>query len=133
MNTFAICLPFRRRRRYHTVYLHASSICSIDFGCKQKYLWSCFLVLMFVQFFLTDNFTITKGSISSNNQIIYVHCLALQCLHKKNYSSQFELISSPFLHLPACRRLLFPLFHACNKGNRRRLHAGNSYTGAASP
>ena len=27
--------------------------------------------------------------------------------------------------LPACRRLLFPLLHACNKGNRRRLHAGN--------
>ena len=26
--------------------------------------------------------------------------------------------------LPACRRLLFPLLHACNKGNRRRLHAG---------
>ena len=29
------------------------------------------------------------------------------------------------LNLPACRRLLFPLLHACNKGNRRRLHAGN--------
>ena len=35
--------------------------------------------------------------------------------------------------LPACRRLLFPLLHAekflcsaCNKGNRRRLHAGNA-------
>ena len=28
------------------------------------------------------------------------------------------------LWLPACRRLLFPLLHACNKGNRRRLHAG---------
>ena len=29
--------------------------------------------------------------------------------------------------LPACRRLLFPLLHAekGNKGNRRRLHAGN--------
>ena len=27
--------------------------------------------------------------------------------------------------LPACRLLLFPLLHACNKGNRRRLHAGN--------
>ena len=27
--------------------------------------------------------------------------------------------------LPACRRLLFPLLPACNKGNRRRLHAGN--------
>ena len=26
--------------------------------------------------------------------------------------------------LPACRLLLFPLLHACNKGNRRRLHAG---------
>ena len=26
--------------------------------------------------------------------------------------------------LSACRRLLFPLLHACNKGNRRRLHAG---------
>ena len=26
--------------------------------------------------------------------------------------------------LPACRRLLFPLLHAENKGNRRRLHAG---------
>ena len=26
--------------------------------------------------------------------------------------------------LPACRRLLFPLLHACNKENRRRLLAG---------
>ena len=26
--------------------------------------------------------------------------------------------------LPACRRLLFPLLHACNKGNRKRLRAG---------
>ena len=26
--------------------------------------------------------------------------------------------------MPACRRLLFPLLHACNKGNRRRVHAG---------
>ena len=26
--------------------------------------------------------------------------------------------------LPACRRLLFPSLHACNKGNTRRLHAG---------
>ena len=30
--------------------------------------------------------------------------------------------------LPACRRLLFPLLHACNKGNRRRLHAGKRKT-----
>ena len=28
--------------------------------------------------------------------------------------------------LPACRRLLFPLLH---KGNRRRLHAGNLFSG----
>ena len=33
-------------------------------------------------------------------------------------------INAP-IDLPACRRLLFPLLHACNKGNRRRLHAGN--------
>ena len=32
--------------------------------------------------------------------------------------------------LPACRRLLFPLLHACNKGNRRRLHAGKSPFGS---
>ena len=31
-------------------------------------------------------------------------------------------------HLPACRRLLFPLMHACNKGSRRRLHAGKLST-----
>ena len=30
--------------------------------------------------------------------------------------------------LPVCRRLLFPLLHACNKGNRRRLHAGKRKT-----
>ena len=36
----------------------------------------------------------------------------------------------PMINLPTCRRLLFPLLHAergfsaCNKGNRRRLHAG---------
>ena len=30
------------------------------------------------------------------------------------------------LCLPACRRLLFPLLHAENKGNRRRLHAGKN-------
>ena len=35
-----------------------------------------------------------------------------------------EILRS-FRGLPACRRLLFPLLHACNKGNRRRLHAGN--------
>ena len=34
------------------------------------------------------------------------------------------------LVLPACRRLLFPLLHACNKGNRRRLHAGNVWSKA---
>ena len=29
------------------------------------------------------------------------------------------------LHYTRCRRLLFPLLHSeCNKGNRRRLHAG---------
>ena len=33
----------------------------------------------------------------------------------------------PEVCLPACRRLLFPLLHACNKGNRRRLHAGNRF------
>ena len=32
------------------------------------------------------------------------------------------------VYLPACRRLLFPLLHACNKGNRRRLHAGKAST-----
>ena len=31
--------------------------------------------------------------------------------------------------MPACRRLLFPLLHACNKGNRRRLHAGKGGSG----
>ena len=31
------------------------------------------------------------------------------------------LCAEQHLHLPACRRLLFE----CNKGNRRRLHAGN--------
>ena len=36
----------------------------------------------------------------------------------------------PFNMLPACRRLLFPLLHACNNGNRRRLHAGNLICGA---
>ena len=35
----------------------------------------------------------------------------------------------PF-ELPACRRLLFPL---CNKGNRRRLHAGNRSNGLGYP
>ena len=38
-------------------------------------------------------------------------------------------VNTQFRPLPACRRLLFPLLHAggkgCNKGNRRRLHAGN--------
>ena len=37
-------------------------------------------------------------------------------------SESFNVIASE--HLPACRRLLFPLLHADNKGNRRRLHAG---------
>ena len=38
----------------------------------------------------------------------------------------FKLIN-PSPSLPACRRLLIPLLHAaaCNKGNRRRLHAEN--------
>ena len=38
-----------------------------------------------------------------------------------NFSSAVR----PPKKLPACRRLLFPLLHACNKGNRRRLHEGN--------
>ena len=33
-------------------------------------------------------------------------------------------MSAPDERLPACRRLLFPLLHECNKGNRRRLGAG---------
>ena len=33
--------------------------------------------------------------------------------------------------LPGCRRLLFPLLHAYNKGNRRRLHAGKGGSGLA--
>ena len=37
----------------------------------------------------------------------------------------FSSASRPPKKLPACRRLLFPLLHACNKGNRRCLHAGN--------
>ena len=48
----------------------------------------------------------------------------------KYMSSSYETCT-----LPACRRLLFPLLHAekgpfssCNKGNRRRLHAGNMHT-----
>ena len=45
----------------------------------------------------------------------------------------FSMLTTQPSALPACRRLLFPLLHAekgrpfsaCNKGNRRRLHAGN--------
>ena len=37
----------------------------------------------------------------------------------------FSSASRPPKQLPSCRRLLFPLLHACNKGNRRRLHEGN--------
>ena len=37
-------------------------------------------------------------------------------------SESFNVVASE--HLPACRRLLFPLLHADNKGNRRCLHAG---------
>ena len=41
------------------------------------------------------------------------------------YGGQFTLSPlSTQLILPACRRLLCPLLHACNKGNKRRLHAG---------
>ena len=39
-------------------------------------------------------------------------------------SEEKRMFSQANLSLPACRRLLFPLLHACNKGNRRRLHAG---------
>ena len=38
---------------------------------------------------------------------------------------KLQIIRSLCKLLPACRRLLFPLLHACNKGNRRRLRAGN--------
>ena len=31
--------------------------------------------------------------------------------------------------LPSCRRFLLPLFSACNKGNRRRLHVGKLENG----
>ena len=49
------------------------------------------------------------------------------------YSFPLSKLGAPVYILPACRRLLFPLLHAekgrrpfsaCNKGNRRRLHAG---------
>ena len=48
-----------------------------------------------------------------------------------------RVFDSPLRILPACRRLLFALLHAekgrpfsaCNIGNRRRLHAGNSGSG----
>ena len=50
---------------------------------------------------------------------------------KKNFEIDTEIRILRDLDLPACRRLLFPLLHAekglfsaCNKGNRRRLHAG---------
>ena len=36
-----------------------------------------------------------------------------------------SIVLLAYRNLPACRRLLFPLLHAGNKGNRRRLHAGN--------
>ena len=40
--------------------------------------------------------------------------------HVQKESQVFETV----WRLPACRRILFPLLHACNKGNRRRLYAG---------
>ena len=92
------CL-FRRRRRYHTVYLHASSICSIDFGCKQKYLWSCFLVLMFVQFFfLLIILQLQKAPYQVTIKLYMCSAWPCSLFTKKYYSSQFELISYPFLH-----------------------------------
>jgi len=46
-------------------------------------------------------------------------------------ASAWEAINSieTRFSLPACRCLLFPLLHACNKGNRGRLHAGNAFPG----
>ena len=41
--------------------------------------------------------------------------------HRKNSSGEPISTRTSVEWLPACRRLLFPL---CNKGNRRRLHAG---------
>ena len=38
---------------------------------------------------------------------------------------KLQCLSPWHLSLPACRRLVFPFLPACNKGNRRRLHAGN--------
>ena len=56
----------------------------------------------------------------------------------KNHKISIRNVVIPLLRFcsPACRRLLFPLLHtdkgrrpfsACNKGNRRRLHAGNIF------
>ena len=39
---------------------------------------------------------------------------------------RYQRDGAPVQRLPACRRLPFPLLHASNKGNRRRLHAGKS-------
>ena len=44
---------------------------------------------------------------------------------RKQVTAKFSF--SFYTCLRACRRLLFPLLHA-EKGNRRRLHAGNFYT-----
>ena len=47
------------------------------------------------------------------------------------HSFVFQNATGHILTLPACRRLLFPLLHACNKGNRRRLHAGKFSPGTS--
>ena len=72
--------------------------------------------------------------------MVYDHLATKPSSHQRNRHQEvgrflaqffFKLIN-PSPSLPACRCLLFPLLHAekgpfsaCDKGNRRRLHAGN--------
>ena len=44
----------------------------------------------------------------------------------KNAMLMIQTLTTKDCKLPACRRLPFPLCSACNKGNRRRLHAGKT-------
>ena len=79
------------------------------FWCTRKnsgrYIWTCWSIL------IVCFGSPYKSEIQKSNLEVMKACTSISAVWR----------------LPACRRLLFP-FSACNKGNRRRLHAGNMAT-----
>ena len=73
--------------------------------------------------FLQQPLRFSLDALSLNNNHKFIETPGRYRCRAKYTSMSIVLLA--YWNLPACRRLLFPLLHAGNKGNGRRLHAGN--------